>query len=244
MTPNLEAIRRNDEEIPAAPPMRPSKTTEKNNGAPINPEEFDIIARTVFAPAYPVIADQIIEATGISTGLLLDIGCGGGHLGIAMAQKGEFMVGMMDPSPDMLKIAARNIEDAGLSHRIHGIKGYAEDIPLPDASVDMAVSRGSVFFWKDQAAAFREIHRILKPSAMAYIGGGFGSAAIRDSIVKQMKERNNGDDSLKKKMAERIGPDAVPRFVRVLEASGVEDFTVAHDSGKGLWIIIRKGEQP
>lgn len=205
-------------------------------------EGFDIIAHTVFAPAYPVIAEQVIEETGISQGLLLDIGCGGGHLGIAMAKKGEYMVGMMDPSPDMLKIATKNIKEAGLTHRIHVVKGNAENIPLPDESVDLAVSRGSVFFWEDQAAAFKEIHRILKPSGMAYIGGGFGSATIRDDIVRKMKERNKGYDDWKQKMDERIGPDAVPRFIRVLESSGVPDFTVSHDSGKGLWIIIRKGE--
>lgn len=244
MQQNVEAVQIKHKAI-TSPPTQPAMAIKGKSGdTPMDPEAFDIIAKTVFGPAYPVIAEQIIEESGISEGLLLDIGCGGGHLGIAMAKKGGFMVGMMDPAPDMLKIAARNTEEARLSHRIHVVKGSAEDIPLPDESVDLAVSRGSVFFWKDQVAAFKEIHRILKPSAVAYIGGGFGSAAIRDDIVRKMKQRNKDYGTWKQKMSERLGPDAIPRFTRALEESGIPNFKVSHDSGKGLWIIIRKGERP
>lgn len=239
MQQNVEAV-----QIKHKPTQPAMEIKGKIGDTPMDPKEFDIIAKTVFAPAYPAIADQIIQETGISKGLILDIGCGGGHLGIAMAKKGDFMVGLLDPSPNMLKIATRNSEEAGLSHRMHVVKASAEDIPLPDDSVDLAVSRGSVFFWEDQAAAFKEIHRILKPSAMAYIGGGFGSTAIRDEIVRKMKQRNKDYDAWKQKMGERLGPDAVPRFTRALKKSGIPDFKVSHDSGKGLWIIIRKGERP
>lgn len=55
-----------------------------------DPASFEIIARTIFAPVYPVIASQIIEATGITSGFCLDIGCGGGHLGMAVAKFGNF----------------------------------------------------------------------------------------------------------------------------------------------------------
>ncbi len=53
----------------------------------INATEFDQIARTVFSPVYPVIADLIRKKTGITSGKCLDAGCGGGYLGIALAMK-------------------------------------------------------------------------------------------------------------------------------------------------------------
>lgn len=207
-----------------------------------NPESFNDIARTVFAPAYPAIAAQIIRESGISRGFCLDIGCGGGHLGMAMAEHGAFDIGLLDPSEDMRKLAAGNVAEAGLSKRVRIVQGSAEAIPLPDNCVDLAVSRGSIFFWKDQVRAFREIYRVLKPAGMAYVGGGFGSAEIRDAIIQKMKERNKGKNSWQKTMKKRIGPDAVSRFKKALEASGVPGSRVEHSPGKGLWILFGKEE--
>ncbi len=46
--------------------------------------EFDRIAREVFPPVSLLIAEQIKEITGITEGVCLDIGAGGGYLGIAL----------------------------------------------------------------------------------------------------------------------------------------------------------------
>jgi ubiquinone/menaquinone biosynthesis C-methylase UbiE len=208
-----------------------------------DPASFEIIARTLFAPAYPVIAEQIIEATGIRQGFCLDIGCGGGHLGLAVAAIGDFDMGFMDPSEGMRDIAALNTVEAGIAERARILEGRAENIPLSDDSVDLAISRGSVFFWHDQAAAFTEIHRVLTPGGMAYIGGGFGSAAIKEDITRKMNERSNGNKKpFHKKISERLGPDAADRFRETLKMTPVRDFTITQSNDKGLWIIIRKGE--
>ena len=47
--------------------------------------EFDEIAERIFAPIYPVLAAQIMAETGIKRGNCLDIGCGGGLLGLHVA---------------------------------------------------------------------------------------------------------------------------------------------------------------
>jgi len=39
----------------------------------------------------------------------------------------------------------------------------AEALPLPDASVDLALSTTSFHHWQDQAAGIREIARVLRP---------------------------------------------------------------------------------
>jgi ubiquinone/menaquinone biosynthesis C-methylase UbiE len=41
--------------------------------------------------------------------------------------------------------------------------GMAEALPLPDASVDLALSTTSFHHWQDQAAGIREIARVLRP---------------------------------------------------------------------------------
>ncbi|MBU1172448.1 MAG: class I SAM-dependent methyltransferase [Proteobacteria bacterium] len=207
-----------------------------------DPKAFDEIARRIFAPAYPVIAEQIIEATGIKKGFCLDIGCGGGHLGMALAKRGPFDLGFLDPSQGMRELAVQNVAEAGLSDRVRILEGCAESIPLPDHSVDLAISRGSIFFWKDLVSAFKEIYRVLKPGGKTYIGGGFGSDAIKKEISRKMEQRKQGGDTWKKKVSERLGPDAVDRFNKLLTESGIPDFAIFQDQGKGLWIMISKGE--
>jgi len=72
-------------------------------------EAFDKIAREVFAPAYPLIARQIQERTGINEGVCVDVGCGGGYLGLALAQITRLQVWLLDILPGMLKICQENI---------------------------------------------------------------------------------------------------------------------------------------
>ena len=65
------------------------------------------LARSVFAPAYRDIARQIVTGTGVTQGVCLDIGCGAGYLGAAIAAISDLLVLFFDRSPDMLTITRR-----------------------------------------------------------------------------------------------------------------------------------------
>ncbi|MDR3555775.1 MAG: methyltransferase domain-containing protein [Syntrophobacteraceae bacterium] len=54
------------------------------------------------------------------------------------------------------------------------LRGDVAAIELPDYSVNLVVSRGSVFFWEDCRGAFKELYRVLAPGGVGYIGGGLG----------------------------------------------------------------------
>ena len=58
--------------------------------------EYDNIADKIFLPIYDVITDDIIKYTNITAGKVLDIGCGGGHLGLTLLKKGDFQVDLCD----------------------------------------------------------------------------------------------------------------------------------------------------
>ena len=73
----------------------------------MDPQKYNVIARTVFAPVYPLISDQIIACTGINRGVCLDIGCGGGYLGAALARISNLFIYFLDQSSEMLEIACR-----------------------------------------------------------------------------------------------------------------------------------------
>ncbi len=205
----------------------------------IDAKKFDTMAREIFAPAYPLIAAQAVERTGIREGVCLDIGCGGGYLGLALAQATGLFVRFFDQSGEMLDIVRGNIASRGLENRTDTLSGNAESIPLPDGSVNLAISRGSVFFW-DRVPAFREINRVLAPGGMSYIGGGFGSAEVKAEIDRKMEGRSHDGSPWREWVAKRLGPDAPAEFEKELRSAGIEDFAIDRSDDKGLWIIIRK----
>ncbi|WP_333582850.1 class I SAM-dependent methyltransferase, partial [Methanoculleus bourgensis] len=68
-------------------------------------EGFTRIAREVFAPIYPVIAEQVLAWSGIRDGLCLDLGSGPGLLSVALAEKSDLSVIALDAEPAMARIA-------------------------------------------------------------------------------------------------------------------------------------------
>jgi SAM-dependent methyltransferase len=206
----------------------------------IGTQQFDHIARTVFAPAYPVIADQIIANTGVSRGTCLDIGCGGGYLGAALARATDLFVHFFDKSADTLAIATRTIVENGLQDRAATLHGEVTAIALPDESVDLAISRGSVFFWEDMPRAFGEIHRVLTPNGWAYIGGGFGSRAIKEDIERQMAANRQKGEQFRDRVRRNLGPDTRAQFETALKTAGINCFSILHSEDIGLWLVMRK----
>ena len=206
----------------------------------IDAQKFDRIARGVFAPVYPVIAGQIIARTGVIRGACLDIGCGGGYLGSALARTTELFVHFFDQSAEMLAIATRTIAESGLQTRAGTLQGKVSAIALPDASVNLAVSRGSIFFWEDLPKAFLEIHRVLAPDGWAYIGGGFGSRELKEAIEREMTSRNQGGDDFCAKVRQNLGAETHARFETALETAGIASYIILHNEDIGLWLIMRK----
>lgn len=198
--------------------------------------EFDTIANTIFAPIYPVIAGQIVVKTGITQGVCLDIGSSGGHLGIAMKEITDLQVLLMDKSETALTIAVNRIAEGGHNGRIKVLLGDVQQIPLEENSVDVAVSRGSVWFWEDKYKAFNEIYRVLKSGGAAYIGGGFGTAELREEVAVKMNVINNGKWAEKQKSIR--GDNSSELFAGILNELELPYEIVDDDSG--LWIVIYK----
>jgi len=198
-------------------------------------ERMDRIAKTVFAPVYPAIADQIIDQCGIRSGRCLDAGSGPGSLGIALARASDLTVTLLDSSPEMLAVARNNIREAGLSGRLSLLAGDVHDIPLPAGSVDLVVSRGSVFFWEDLPRAFSEIYRVLAPGGKTYVGGGFGTAELRDAVLAAMAKENPDWKSFRDK---NLGPENRKRIAGVLADLGLPHRLISDDSG--FWVVMEK----
>lgn len=197
---------------------------------------MDEIAKTIFAPIYPVIARNIIDRFGITSGICVDIGSGPASLAIAVAERTDLAVIALDYSDEMHEAALRNITDAGLADRIELLCGDVHAIPLPDDHADLIISRGSMFFWDDIHTAFREIYRILKPGGKTYIGGGFGSAELFASVSAEMIAKF---PEWEEKNKRHMSPENVARYRTMLEEIGVPHYEIIRD-GEGFWIVIAK----
>jgi SAM-dependent methyltransferase len=109
-------------------------------------------------PEYPPAAIGALAAElGLVPGAtVLDLAAGTGKLSRALLA-GGFDVIAVEPTPALREPLARALGADAVKD------GVAEDIPLPDASVD-AVTVGDAFHWFDHQPALAEIMRVLRPA--------------------------------------------------------------------------------
>ncbi|HUB15193.1 MAG TPA: class I SAM-dependent methyltransferase [Acetobacteraceae bacterium] len=96
--------------------------------------------------------------------MVLDLGCGGGHVSFAVAPLVRSVVAC-DLSPEMLAVVARTAAERGLAN-LRTQQGVAERLPFPDANFDCVLSRYSAHHWRDFDAGLREAARVLKPGGL------------------------------------------------------------------------------
>jgi len=221
--------------------MKPSGSAEnEKHGSDLMDEEkareFDEIATTVFAPMYPVIAGQMLKRTGIWEGVAVEVGCGPALLAIALATQSNMRVYALDTSPAMLRIASGHIRNSGLVRRVLPVLGDVQELPFEDGTVDLVVSRGSWFFWDDLGGALQEIQRVLAPGGSAYIGGGFGTALLKDQIAAAMRRRSPDWDRRVQGRVRKNNPD---RVRGELMKAGITAYRLIQDES-GFWVVIRR----
>lgn len=98
---------------------------------------------------------------------VLDIGCGDGLLAAELAASGARVVGV-DPDPAVLRAARERADTA--QHRIGFLSGRIEALPFDAARFDLVTAVTVLCFVRDEAAAWRETARVLRPGGRLVIG--------------------------------------------------------------------------
>ena len=136
-------------------------------------------------PAYPdALVSRLSELAGAAPAHVLDIGAGIGHLSVPLAALGQ-RVSAVEPAHAMLE----QLHLRAREHRaaISSVHATAEALPLPDASVDLAVIADALHFL-DAHLTGRELARVLRPrAALAIVQVELGASPFMQALSELMR---------------------------------------------------------
>lgn len=151
--------------------------------------------------------------------VVLDLGSGAGADVLISARR----VGAtgkafgLDMTDEMLELARANAVEARVPN-VEFLKGYLEDIPLADATVDVVISNCVINLSGDKPQVFREAARVLRP------GGRF---AVSDVLADpELDDQARADVSAWTGCI--AGALTETEFRAELQSAGFEDVEIAH----------------
>jgi len=184
-------------------------------------------------PVYPYLANHIYELYGRQDGRILDIGPFAGVI-FDLQRKSignSFLIATFPPG--MAKFFLQEAKKQNVEEKVDVLETDPFLTGVGEESVDLAIFRGAFFFPSLFEVNLPRIYRVLRPSGMAFIGGGFGKFTP-EAVIQDIGKRSRG---LNLKMGK----------IEVKENKLREDIRALHIKGKvevitegGLWVLMKK----
>jgi SAM-dependent methyltransferase len=168
---------------------------------------------------------------------VLDLGSGGGIDVLLSARRvGEtgFAYGV-DMTDEMLELARANAAKAGATN-VEFLKGTIEDVPLPDASVDVVISNCVINLSVDKPRVLAEMYRVLTP------GGRIGiSDVVAEDRLSPADRADRGSY-----VGCIAGALSRTEYLEGLAAVGFADAEVefTHEAADGMHAAIVRATKP
>lgn len=207
---------------------------------PEKSEGYDMIAREIFLPIFPLIAQEALEIYGRRDGNCLDIGCGGGMFGYFVGLLSDMKMTFLDRDENAIEICRKRGFQWGLDDRCSYIVSDVHNMnTVASGSMDLVVSRGSIPFWgegEEFVQAFKEISRVVAPGGAALIGGSLGTKHMSAAITARMRERKPDWQPPESRCGGCVS--GYEEKQKILAQAGIDCEAMVTD--RGHWILIRK----
>ena len=168
---------------------------------------------------------------------VLDLGSGGGIDVLLSARRvgpRGFVYGL-DMTDEMLDLARANAARAAATN-VEFLKGVIEDIPLPDAAIDVVISNGVINLSTHKPAVLAEMFRVLRPGGRV----GISDVVAEDHLTPQARaERGSFVGCIAGALSRR-------EYLDGLTAAGFVDADVAftHEVTPGMHGAIIRATRP
>ncbi len=139
----------------------------------------------------------------------------------------------LDMTPEMLDRARARALASGATNA-EFLEGYIENIPLPDASVDVVISNCVIVLSADKSAVFKEITRVLVPG---------GRVAIADLILDRVETAGNACCA---PSGDCGNPIDAQSYTRLLSEAGLVGISIeaTHSYAPGVASAAIRAERP
>jgi SAM-dependent methyltransferase len=139
------------------------------------------------AAALDGVSEAVVELARITPeDRVLDIACGTGNAALKAAKLGAKVVGV-DLAERLVLVARQRAQAAGLD--VTFVPADAQQLPLDDGSVDVALSVFGLIFAPDQQRTASELVRVLAPGGRAIVTGWVREGALADVGAATAKAR-------------------------------------------------------
>ena len=198
-------------------------------------------SRGTLAPVYAPLAAQIASDFQLAEkkGVGIDVGSGPGTLIVELCKRTRLHWINADINPHFFGHFFRLAEVQGVAGRVSAVLADAQKLPFRDDYADIIVSRGSYHFWPDRRKGLKEVYRVLKPGAVAYIGRGFPRGLPIDTARRIRAKQGKGLKYDRQKEAET--------FREIMAGLGIRGFRIhlpeapgGQDVNYGIWLEFRK----
>jgi SAM-dependent methyltransferase len=168
---------------------------------------------------------------------VLDLGSGGG-IDVLLSAKRVGAAGFaygLDMTDEMLALARANAAKAGATN-VEFVKGHIEDIPLPDAAVDVVISNCVINLSVDKPAVLAQMFRVLTPGGRI----GISDVVAEDQLTAADRaERGSYVGCI-------AGALSRTEYLDGLAAAGFvdADVTFTHEAAPGMHAAIVRATKP